>query len=355
MASPNSLPTVAVHGALRLPSVDVDSYNLELKDDEGFIGDRASKGAFRKIIENWRKELRKVGVDPLGEDPSGELSKKELDEILARGDTEAAGIIHGAIEEFSQEFALVIRRFLKLKEWKDTERLVVGGGFRASRVGELVIGRTAILLKTDKIDIELTPIHNDPDEAGLLGAVHLAPAWMFKAFDAILGVDIGGTNIRAGVIQLNLKAKPDLSKTKIWRFSLWRHGDEEDVKREHAVESLTEMLKGLIAAAKKKGLKLAPFIGVGCPGIIEDDGSIERGAQNLPGNWESSKFNLPECLHSSIPLIGEDETSIVMHNDAVVQGLSEVPYMRDAERWGVLTIGTGLGNARFTNRGALEE
>ena len=39
-----------------------------------------------------------------------------------------------------------------------------------------------------------------------------------------------------------------------------------------------------------------------------------------------------------------------MHNDAVVQGLSEVPFMRDVERWGVLTIGTGLGNARFTNR-----
>ncbi len=39
-----------------------------------------------------------------------------------------------------------------------------------------------------------------------------------------------------------------------------------------------------------------------------------------------------------------------MHNDAVVQGLSEVPYMKDVERWGVLTIGTGLGNARFTNR-----
>ena len=26
-----------------LPSVDVDSYNVELEDDEGFIGDRASK------------------------------------------------------------------------------------------------------------------------------------------------------------------------------------------------------------------------------------------------------------------------------------------------------------------------
>ena len=39
-----------------------------------------------------------------------------------------------------------------------------------------------------------------------------------------------------------------------------------------------------------------------------------------------------------------------MHNDGVVQGLSEVPFMQDVERWGVLTIGTGLGNARFTNR-----
>jgi hypothetical protein len=41
-----------------------------------------------------------------------------------------------------------------------------------------------------------------------------------------------------------------------------------------------------------------------------------------------------------------------MHNDAIVQGLSEVPFMRDVARWGVLTMGTGLGNARFTNRKA---
>jgi hypothetical protein len=39
-----------------------------------------------------------------------------------------------------------------------------------------------------------------------------------------------------------------------------------------------------------------------------------------------------------------------MHNDAVVQGLSELPFMQDVRHWGVLTIGTGLGNAHFTNR-----
>ena len=97
-------------------------------------------------------------------------------------------------------------------------------------------------------------------------------------------------------------------------------------------------------------LKLAPFIGIACPGVINEDGSIEKGAQNLPGNWESSKFNLPASLIEAIPQIGAHDTAVLMHNDGVAQGLSEVPFMQDVTCWGVLTIGTGLGNARFTNR-----
>src|SRR5271154_5305495 len=112
MIEQTTLPAVAGHGSRRLPSVDVDSYNIELKDNEGFIGDRASKGAFRRTIESICKSLRKSGDDPLGEEEGDDLSKSELDELLARGDPEAAGIIQGAIEEFSQEFALVIRRFV---------------------------------------------------------------------------------------------------------------------------------------------------------------------------------------------------------------------------------------------------
>jgi predicted NBD/HSP70 family sugar kinase len=110
------------------------------------------------------------------------------------------------------------------------------------------------------------------------------------------------------------------------------------------------MLKDLLEAADEEGFKLAPFIGIACPGVITEDGSIEKGAQNLPGNWESSKFNLPASLVEAIPMIGDHDTAVLMHNDAVVQGLAEVPFMQDVESWGVLTIGTGLGNARFTNR-----
>jgi hypothetical protein len=345
-----AFPSIAQHGATRLPSVEVDSYNIELKDDEGFIGDRASKGAFRDLVENWRKPLRKAGKDPFGEQNSEDIPRKSFDALLAKGDPEAAGIVHAAIEDFSQELSLVIRRYLKTKAWKDTERIVVGGGFRGSRVGELVVGRTAVILAAEKIDTDLVLVRNDPDEAGLLGATQLAPKWLFKAHDAILAVDIGGTNIRAGVIELNLKKAADLSKASVWNYELWRHGDEKRVDREGAVEKLVAMLKDLIGKARKEGLRLAPFIGIGCPGIITKDGAIERGAQNLPGNWESSRFHLPGAIYERIAKIGDDETSIIMHNDAVVQGLSEAPYMRDVDRWGVLTIGTGLGNARFTNR-----
>jgi predicted NBD/HSP70 family sugar kinase len=344
-----TLRDLPVHGGARLPSVEVDSYNLEARDDDGFLGDRVTKDAFRTFLERWRKPLRKTGEDPFGDEPSEELSRKMLGNLLSEGDPEAAAVVHGAIEDFAQELALVIRRFCNLKGWRDTPRVVVGGGLRASRVGELVIGRAEMILKAKKVDIELMPIRHHPDEAGLIGAGHLAPSWMFKGHDAILAVDIGGTNIRTGVVDLNLKRASDLSKAKVWKSELWRHADEK-TSRDEAVDGLIKMLQKLIARADKEKVDLAPFIGIGCPGRIEEDGSIDRGAQNLPGNWESSKFNLPARLTEAIPRIGDHRTVVLMHNDAVVQGLSEVPFMQDVEHWGVLTIGTGLGNARFTNR-----
>ena len=65
-----------------------------------------------------------------------------------------------------------------------------------------------------------------------------------------------------------------------------------------------------------------------------------------------SRFNLPQSIAEGLPKIGDHETMVVMHNDAVVQGLSELPYMKERTHWGALTIGTGLGNACFTNRHA---
>jgi len=339
------------HGATELPAVRVDTYNAELREADGFVGDRASKRAFTEILTDWRERLARLGDDPFGATPTDEIGKKKLEKMLQSGDAEAAGVVQGAIEEFAQELAGVTRRFLRLKAWRGTERIAIGGGFRESRIGELAIGRTAVLLKGDGIDIALVPIEHHPDEAGLIGALYLAPPWIFAGHDAILAVDIGGSNIRAGIVELRSRKNHDLADSRVRESQLWRHRDDKP-KRDDAVARLIGMIEELIDRAEKKKLALAPFIGIGCPGIIREDGSIERGGQNLPGNWESSRFNLPQLIREGVPKIDGHDTLVVLHNDAVVQGLSEVPNMQDVEHWGVFTIGTGLGNARFTNKKA---
>ena len=225
----------------------------------------------------------------------------------------------------------------------------MGGGFKEGEVGLRTIARAGIILREQGIATELLPIRHHSDEAGLIGSVHLMPSWMVKGHDAMLAVDIGGTNVRVGIVLTELDEADDLSKASAMRSDLWKHADDGP-KRTQTVETLVAMLKSLKTRAQKEGLSLAPVIGVGCPGVIEADGSIARGGLNLPGgNWESSRFNLPKALKEGIDTISGHEAFVIMHNDAVVQGLSEAPFMRDVKRWAVMTIGTGLGNACFTN------
>jgi hypothetical protein len=339
---------IHVHGAEVLPAVRVDAYSTELRDGDELVGDRACKSAFCTILDGLRERLDKVDGDPLGDVSTDDLSRKTLEKLLASDDLDAAGLVHSAIEEFAQELAAVIGRFMRLKRWKETERIVIGGGFRASRIGELAIGRAGVLVKTSGLKVDLVPIHHDVDEAGLIGAVHLVPNWMFGGHEAILAADIGGTNMRCGLVTFSTAKKKTLTDAAV-KFSVkWRHADDKPT-REEAVERLVSMLRDLASQAGKEKIKLAPFIGIGCPGIINDDGSLKSGGQNLPGNWESSRFNLVTEICAGLPVIEGDKPMVLVHNDAVIQGLSEVPFMQDVAHWGAMTIGTGLGNVRFTN------
>ena len=111
------------------------------------------------------------------------ISKKVLDAILVGDDAEALAVMHSAIEDFAQQIAHVTRRFLKTKAWEKTERIVVGGGFRNSQLGELAIARTEIILKAENFKIEMLPIRHHPDDAGLIVALKLAPSWIFEGHD----------------------------------------------------------------------------------------------------------------------------------------------------------------------------
>ena len=350
MADAAAATPILAHGGRTLPAVTVDTYNEELRDEDGFVGDRASRRAFRAILADWRDRLQETGNDPFGDTPLEEISKSKLDKALASEDPVAAGLVHTVVEEFAQELATVVRRFLRLQSLKDTERIVIGGGLIASRIGELAMGRASVILAGEGAAVELRSIGNHPDEAGLIGAVQLAPSWILAGHDAILAADIGGTNMRAGVVELNVGKRGEIAEADVWKRQHWRHFDDKPT-REGAIDRLAAMIGKLIERAGEEKVKLAPFMGIGCPGLIDDDGTILKGGQNLPGNWEGKEFSLAGALASRLPRIGGHEIFVQIHNDAVVQGLSEVPNMTDVGHWGVMTIGTGLGNARFSNRG----
>lgn len=335
-----------LHGQWNLPAIALTSYNLEVKGRYGFIGDQASGRAFRKRLQALARVAK--GGQMEGEDsiPTPRTKKKHLDRILAEGAPIAGAVVHSAVEEFAQALAEVIRRYLKQAAWRRVERIVVGGGLSDSRVGELAIGRAAILLHGAGTKVDLMPIGHHPDEAGLMGCVHLVPTGILKGFDSMLAVDIGGTNLRCGIVAFKAGRGGTPTEIGVERSLAWRHRDDRPT-RDQLVKRLVVLLRRLEKAARKSGRKLAPVIGVGCPGIINPDGTIQRGTQNLPGNWQGKGFNLPLALKARQPRTGGHDTLVVLHNDAVAQGLSSLPDMRKIDAWAVLTIGTGLGNASF--------
>ena len=202
------------------------------------------------------------------------------------------------------------------------------------------------LLQLADTGVTLHPLRHDPDEGGLLGWVPLLPEEA-RDHDAFLAVDVGGTNIRCGIVEHRLHKDAYGGKARVLESLKWRHAGD-DPGRNEAVARLAAMLNGLSAFARTLDLRLAPFVGIACPGQVETDGSLSAGAQNLPGDWERP-FHLPGALGARLDPIDDIPPSVVMHNDAVVQGLSEMPFMRDVTHWAVLTIGTGLGNASFEN------
>ncbi|WP_045835837.1 ROK family protein [Hyphomicrobium sp. 99] len=337
------------HGMSLLQGVRIDCYNSMLRDGDGFLGDRANKGAFQERIREWRAIFGRASEDPLSALPTeGPIPKSELDVLLLTGNFKERAVIHSAIDDFAGAFVSVVQSFLELKEWSGTERIVVGGGFIDSVIGKLAIGRAQAILFSRGPAPDLRIISNHPDEAGLVGAAYMLPAEMLKEFNAFLAIDIGGTNVRCGIVKYKLYKDGSVEKTKARSVNLWRHGDE-DVSRNDIVARITLSLLELEKRAAKSRLRLAPFVCAGCPGLIGPDGSIRSGTQNLPGNWDGDEFHLGEALEAEVPQIAGNKTEVIIHNDAVIQGLSERPAMRDCRNWAVLTIGTGLGNAHFSN------
>jgi hypothetical protein len=88
----------------------------------------------------------------------------------------------------------------------------------------------------------------------------------------------------------------------------------------------------------------------GAPAPSPATAPSRKARKTCQATGRSTTSALPPSSPQQLPLINGHEPLYVIHNDAVVHGLSEVPNMKDVQHWAVMTIGTGLANARFTNR-----
>ena len=149
------------HGGRELARVIVDSYGEDVLTKDGYFGELVSNGAFKKLVANLRNELSEGAGDPIESEPP-ELTRRRIDKLLKEGDAASAGVILSVVEQFAQNIALVVKSLFKLKNWRDVERIVVGGGFRDSRVGELAIGRANVLVREMNNAVEMTPIRHNP-------------------------------------------------------------------------------------------------------------------------------------------------------------------------------------------------
>jgi glucokinase len=143
-----------------------------------------------------------------------------------------------------------------------------------------------------------------------------------------IGVDLGGTNLRAAAVQENGEVLERITlSTQLARG------------RDQVIDDMCASIQQLIqkhSAAKLIG------IGIGVPGIIDLNAGTVRAAANLPG-W------------AGFPVRAEIErrlqTQVILENDARVATLGEkwLGAGRSVNDMAMLTLGTGVGGGLVLN------
>ena len=140
----------------------------------------------------------------------------------------------------------------------------------------------------------------------------------YQTMKAYIGVDLGGTNIRAGRVMDDMIEEQNQVRT------------PKDAKDEWAT---VEAIKDVIRAVMNDRVEA---IGIGVPSVVDREKGIVYNVTNIP-HWEE--------VHLKKALEKEFDMPVYLDNDANCFALAE-RYMgvgRDFEHFVGLTIGTGIG------------
>lgn len=147
-----------------------------------------------------------------------------------------------------------------------------------------------------------------------------------------IGIDLGGTNIAAGLVD----------ETGKLIFSVKRPTDTQR-GRDAIVEDMCAMAMELVAEAEKRGLPRPAAIGVGVPCVVDKSMALIHTAANLGAGWVD------------VPLkrLMEDVTGLKvwLDNDGNLAGLAEhqAGALKGVENGLLLTLGTGIGGGFILN------
>jgi glucokinase len=139
-----------------------------------------------------------------------------------------------------------------------------------------------------------------------------------------IGVDIGGTNIKAGLIDST--GKIILKESRPTEAA--KGGDI-------VLKNIIKVISDIIAKNESNG-KIAS-IGIGTPGLVDHQlGGVKGGAKNLPG-WEGIPFKVEVSQKFKLPT--------VIDNDANMVTLGEFYFGagQGTKNMVCLTLGTGIG------------
>lgn len=142
-----------------------------------------------------------------------------------------------------------------------------------------------------------------------------------------IGIDLGGTNIKAGLVDGKgvIRAEKEIA-TEV-------HG---------GVEHVMARMKSLILDLSGQADAVIGGVGVGLPGMVDVEKGVYHEGPNLPG-WKNEP--LVEKLGAMV------ELPIILDNDANVAALGEYAYGagRGVRNMLMVTLGTGVGGGLILN------
>ena len=151
---------------------------------------------------------------------------------------------------------------------------------------------------------------------------------MAKTEKYAVGVDLGGTNIKIGIVSDKGKLVKSISiKT------------EADCGPKNVIANI---IKGVETILAKNKLKIQG-IGIGCPGVVSIKKGIVENAPNLPG-WKNVKLG---------PIIKEKfGYKVHLENDANAAAIGELMFGagKKFDSFVMVTLGTGVGGGIVFNK-----